>query len=212
MERSKATLVLEELLVENPNPKSELNFTNPYETLVAVILSAQCLDKRVNMVTPVLFEKYKFVEDMANAKIEDVEEIIKSINFYHNKAKFLIEACKKIVNNFGGVVPSTMEDLMTLDGVSRKTAQVVLMEAFNKNALPVDTHIFRVTNKVFGKTFKTPLETENYLRELYSEDCFSNLHRILVLHGRYVCKAKNPNCQNCRIKMLCDFYNTAKKQ
>jgi len=211
MERSKANLVLDELLVENPNPQSELNFTSPYETLVAVILSAQCLDKRVNMVTPQLFEKYKFVEDLANAKIKDVEEIIKSINFYHNKAKFIINSAKKIVSDFGGVVPSNMNDLLLLDGVSRKTAQVVLMEAFHINALPVDTHIHRVTNRVFGKNFKNPTETENFLRSVYHENQFANLHRIFVLHGRYVCKAKNPDCKNCRLKMLCDYYNSQEK-
>ncbi len=204
MEKQKALLVLNELLVNNPNPESELKFTNPYETLVAVILSAQCLDKRVNMVTPKLFDRYKTVYDMANADIKEVEEYIKSINFYHNKAKFIVNACKKIVEDFGGVVPSKMDDLLKLDGVSRKTAQVVLMEAFNINAIPVDTHIFRVVNKVFNKSFKTPLETEMFLRSVYPEDTFAKLHRILVLHGRYVCKAKKPDCANCRIKMLCE--------
>ncbi len=211
MDREKAQMVLTELLSENPNPESELHFTNPYETLVAVILSAQCLDKRVNMVTPKLFERFKFVEDMANASVEEVEEYIKSINFYHNKARFLVNSAKKIVNDFGGVVPSNFNDLMSLDGVSRKTAQVVLMEAFNINALPVDTHIHRVTNKIFGKNFKTPLETENFLRSVYDENCFSKLHRILVLHGRYNCKAKNPDCKNCRIKMYCNAFNETNK-
>lgn len=206
MEKQKALLVLNELLVENPNPESELHFTNPYETLVAVILSAQCLDKRVNMVTPKLFDRYKDVYAMANADIKEVEEYIKSINFYHNKAKFIVNSAKKIVEDFGGVVPSNMDDLLKLDGVSRKTAQVVLMEAFNINAIPVDTHIFRVVNKVFNKNFKTPLETEKFLREVYPEDVFAKLHRILVLHGRYVCKAKKPECANCRIKMLCENY------
>ena len=206
MEKQKALLVLNELLVENPNPESELHFTNPYETLVAVILSAQWLEKRVNMVTPKLFDRYKDVYAMSNADIKEVEEYIKSINFYHNKAKFIVNSAKKIVEDFGGVVPSNMDDLLKLDGVSRKTAQVVLMEAFNINAIPVDTHIFRVVNKVFNKNFKTPLETEKFLREVYPEDVFAKLHRILVLHGRYVCKAKKPECTNCRIKMLCENY------
>lgn len=203
MEKDKGRAVLDKLLELNPNPKSELNFENPYQTLVAVILSAQCLDKRVNMVTPALFERFKTVYDMANADIGEVEEYIKSINFYHNKAKFIVESAKLIVSGFNGNVPDTMDELLTLPGVSRKTAQVVLMEAFNKAALPIDTHIFRVTNKVFGKTFKTPLETENYLRSIYNESDFAALHRILVLHGRYVCTAKKPNCENCVLRDLC---------
>ncbi len=203
MEQNKGKLVLDKLLELNPNPKSELNFNGPYQTLVAVILSAQCLDKRVNMVTPALFERYKTVYDMAKAEIGELEEYIKSINFYHNKAKFIIGSAKEIVDKFNGEVPNTIDELLTLPGVSRKTAQVVLMEAFNISALPIDTHIFRVTNKVFGKTFKTPLETENYLRSIYKEDDFAKLHRILVLHGRYVCTAKKPSCETCVLKELC---------
>lgn len=203
MEKNKGRVILNKLLEVNPNPKSELNFDGPYQTLVAVILSAQCLDKRVNMVTPALFERFKTVYDMAKAEINEVEEYIKSINFYHNKAKFIVNSAKQIVDEFNGEVPQTMDELLTLPGVSRKTAQVVLMEAFNISALPIDTHIYRVTNKVFGKTFKTTLETENYLRSIYDEKDFAKLHRILVLHGRYVCTAKKPNCETCVLKEQC---------
>lgn len=183
--------------------KSELNFSNPLETLVSVMLSAQCTDKRVNMVTPALFAKYKTASDYANASVLEVEELIKSVNYYHNKAKNLIEMGKYLVLHFDGQVPSNLEDLVKIPGCGRKTAQVVLIEAFDVPAFPVDTHIFRVSNRLGLTDAKNPLESEKQLKAIFNKDDWGDLHRALVLHGRYVCKAIKPNCENCKFNNIC---------
>lgn len=183
--------------------KSELNFSNPLETLVSVMLSAQCTDKRVNMVTPVLFAKYKTASDYANAKLDDVEQIIKSVNYYHNKAKNLIEMGKHLAKHHEGQVPSSLEDLVKIPGCGRKTAQVVLIEAFDIPAFPVDTHIFRVSNRLGLTDAKNVIESEQQLKSIFSKEDWGNLHRALVLHGRYVCKAVKPDCENCKFRSIC---------
>lgn len=187
-----------------PEAKSELDFKNPYEMLVAVILSAQCTDKRVNMTTPALFEAFPTVEVMAASSSDEVYTYIKSISYPNNKAKSIVGMAQKVVSDFGGEIPSTMEELLTLPGVGRKTASVVLICAFDKPAMPVDTHVFRVANRL-GLTInsKSPEETEKILMQHIPSELLSIAHHWLILHGRYTCQARKPLCDQCGLKPWC---------
>ncbi len=187
-----------------PVAESELKYGNPFELLVAVILSAQCTDKRVNMTTPGLFKVYPTPEAMAQVEAEDLLPLIKSISYPNNKAKSLVGMARKLVADFGGMVPETMDELLTLPGVGRKTASVVLIVAFNKPAMPVDTHVFRISNRL-GLTddSKTPEETERVLMAHIPEHLLPIAHHWLILHGRYVCVARKPLCDQCGIKPWC---------
>lgn len=208
-EKNKA--VLEYLKKLYPDATCELKFNSIFEMLVAVILSAQCTDARVNKVTPTLFEKYKTPQDFANAKQEDVEKLIYSCGFYHNKAKNIIACSKDIVEKYNGVVPNTLEELQTLAGVGRKTANVVYSLGFQGDAIAVDTHVFRVSNRIALAKGETPFEVEKQLMQNFDKSDWSKLHYMLVLFGRYVCKAKNPQCENCELKNCCDFYKNQQK-
>ncbi len=188
------------------NPKCELNFKNNYELLVAVCLSAQCTDKRVNQTTPKLFEKYPTVYDLANASLSDIMSIIKPCGCYKNKAQNLKLACTDIVKKFNGQVPDNLEDLMTLRGVGRKTANVVLAEAFSKPTIAVDTHVFRVANRLGLANSKTVDGVEKALMAGFDQKDWVKLHHTLILFGRYYCKAKNPQCENCELKKYCKYY------
>jgi len=172
--------------------------------LVAVILSAQCTDKRVNMTTPALFKAFPTVEVMAATSPDEVFTYIKSISYPNNKAKSIVGMAQKVVSDFGGEVPSTMEELLTLPGVGRKTASVVLICAFDKPAMPVDTHVFRVSNRL-GLTVnsKSPEETEKILMHYIPEHLLSIAHHWLILHGRYTCQARKPLCEQCGLKPWC---------
>ncbi len=194
--------------VENmPVAESELKYNNPYELLVAVILSAQCTDKRVNMTTPALFRRFPTPSDMAGASQEEIFGYIKSISYPNNKAKNLLNMSQMLVSDFGGVVPDNMDDLQRLPGVGRKTANVMLAVAFNRQAMPVDTHVFRVSERIgLTKGAKNVSATEKTLVENLPEDVLSKAHHWLVLHGRYVCKARKPQCDKCGITQICDFY------
>jgi len=183
--------------------KIELNFNNDIQLLAAVILSAQCTDKRVNIVTHELFKKYKTAEDFAGAKLSEFQEEIKPCGFYRNKAKNIINACKKIEEQFGGKLPDTLEQLMTLDGVGRKTANVILAEAFNKPAIAVDTHIFRVSNRLGLSSGKTPDKVEQDLMKQFDIKNWKELHHLLLFFGRYRCKAIKPMCEECIFKGQC---------
>ena len=185
--------------------RCELNFSNNYELIVAVILSAQCTDKRVNLITPALFEKYPTVFDLAEADQNELIEIIRSCGFYNNKSTNLIKMAKDVVARFNGEIPSDFDDLTSLAGVGRKTANVVMSVAFGKNAIAVDTHVFRVANRL-GIKSKTPLECELKLQKLFKENEWSDLHYFLVLFGRYVCKAKKPSCESCEFQEICHFF------
>ncbi len=187
-----------------PEAKSELDFGSPYEMLVAVILSAQCTDKRVNMTTPALFKAFPTVEVMASSSPDEVYTYIKSISYPNNKAKSIVGMAQKVVSDFGGEVPSTMEELLTLPGVGRKTASVVLICAFDKPAMPVDTHVFRVSNRL-GLTInsKSPEETEKILMQHIPEELLSIAHHWLILHGRYTCQARKPLCEKCGLLPWC---------
>lgn len=193
-----------------PNAKSELNFSSPFELLVAVMLSAQCTDARVNIVTPTLFAAYPDAFSMAKASEKDIYELVKSISYPNSKAKHLLEASRKLVCDFGGVVPSTMEELTSLSGVGRKTANVMMAVAFGKPAMPVDTHVFRVSQRIgFTPNSRTPEETEKILTANLPQNILSDAHHWLLLHGRYVCTAKKPKCEECGVKTWCAAYMQA---
>ncbi len=192
-----------------PVAKSELNFSNPFELLVAVVLSAQCTDKRVNLVTPALFEAYPSAEEMSKASIDDILHFISSVSYPNNKAKHLLGLSKGLVEKFSGVVPDSIDDLQTLPGVGRKTANVVMAVAFNKPAMPVDTHVFRVAHRLglVPKTATTPLSVEKKLVKNIPTELLADAHHWLLLHGRYVCKALKPDCKNCGLNLYCSFKN-----
>lgn len=191
-----------------PEAKSELDFKNPYEMLVAVILSAQCTDKRVNMTTPALFKAFPTAEVMAASSSDEVYTYIKSISYPNNKAKSIVGMAQKVVSDFGGRVPDTMEELLTLPGVGRKTASVVLICAFDKPAMPVDTHVFRVSNRLgLTNQSKSPEETEKILMKHIPSELLSIAHHWLILHGRYTCQARKPLCDQCGLIRWCKEKN-----
>ncbi|NDV68385.1 endonuclease III [Dysgonomonas sp. 25] len=187
--------------------ETELHFDTPFHLLIAVILSAQCTDKRVNMVTPALFKAFPSPEVMAASSQEEVYTYIKSISYPNNKAKNLVGMARKLINDFGGVVPQTLEELESIPGVGRKTANVMLIVAFNKPAMPVDTHVFRVSNRIgLTNNSKTPKETERELLKYIPSDLLSKAHHWLILHGRYVCLARKPKCLECGIAPWCKYF------
>jgi endonuclease III len=195
-----------------PDAETELHYTDPYELLVAVILSAQCTDKRVNMVTPALFKKFPGPESLAKAEFEDVEPLVRSISFANNKTRHLIGMAKMLMEKFGGEVPDNMEDLVLLPGVGRKTANVIVSVVFHQPGMAVDTHVFRVSARIGLTTnAKTPLQTEQQLVANIPRDLLAISHHWLILHGRYVCVARRPKCEVCGLKHVCKFYSTDMK-
>ena len=192
---------------ERPTAQSELVFDSPFQLLVAVILSAQCTDKRVNLVTPALFEAYPDALSLAQATPEEVFSFIHSISYPNNKSRHLVGMAQKLVSDFGGEVPSDVDELQTLPGVGRKTANVIASVVFNLPALAVDTHVFRVANRIgLTRNSKTPLQTERELVRHIPADKIPIAHHWLILHGRYVCQARKPHCVDCGISGLCDYY------
>lgn len=190
-----------------PVAESELNFDNPYQLIVAVILSAQCTDKRVNMTTPAFFERFPDAESLSLATIDEIYTLIKSISYPNNKAKNLIGMAKVLVEDYGGVIPDDVDELQKLPGVGRKTANVILSVIFNKPAMAVDTHVFRVSARIgLTKNAKTPLEAERQLVKNIPDDIIPKAHHWLILHGRYVCNARKPKCDKCGITMICDHF------
>lgn len=187
----------------------ELDFGTPFQLLVAVILSAQCTDKRVNMITDKLFKIASTPEDFAAMPVEELERHIFSCGFYHNKAKAIKEASASIIE-MGGM-PTTREELMKLRGVGRKTANVVYAVAYGGNAIAVDTHVFRVSNRLGIVSAKTPEETERQLMAAFDEDKWSHLHHLLIFHGRYVCHSQKPNCAECKLTEVCKYYQNQQK-
>lgn len=190
-----------------PIAETELNYETPFQLLIAVILSAQCTDKRVNMITPALFEAYPSPEVLAAATPDAVFELIRSVSYPNNKAKHLVGMAKKLLSDFNGEVPSDIDKLQTLPGVGRKTANVIAAVVFNKEAMPVDTHVFRVSNRIgLTNNSKTPLQTEKTLVKYIPGELLPIAHHWLILHGRYVCKARKPDCLNCGIKEWCKSF------
>ena len=199
--------IMERFETINPAPKTELHYKDAYQLLVAVILSAQCTDKRVNMITPALFEAYPSVESLASASVEEIYEYIKSVSYPNNKSKALKGAAEAIIERFAGEVPDNMEDLLTLPGVGRKTANVILSVIFKQPAMAVDTHVFRVAERLgLTRKSKTPLKTETKLVRNIDDEVIPKAHHWLILHGRYTCTARNPECHACPLKDLCKSY------
>ena len=203
--------ILEYFKQAQPNPESELHFTNPFELLVAVMLSAQCTDKRINMVTPALFEAYPTPQAMAAATVEEILEYVKSVSYPNSKATHLQQMATMLSDKFDGVVPGTMAELTSLPGVGRKTANVVLGVAFGQATIPVDTHVFRVSRRIGLSQGKTPADVERDLTRHIPAEVRFNAHHWILLHGRYVCKAQRPDCLNCGIKGYCRQYNASRK-
>jgi endonuclease-3 len=191
----------------NPHAETELHYKDPYQLLVAVILSAQCTDKRVNIVTPEVFKKFPGPESLAKAEFEDVEPLIRSVSFANNKTRHLIGMAKMLMEKFHGKVPDNVEDLMELPGVGRKTANVITSVIFEQPNMAVDTHVFRVAARI-GLTVnaKNPLQAELQLIKYIPTDLVHIAHHWLILHGRYVCIARRPKCELCGLKRACKFY------
>lgn len=189
-----------------PAPATELHYANPFQLLVAVILSAQCTDKRINQITPELFAAYPTPQAMAHAEAEDIYHYIRSVSYPNNKAKALAAMARRLVNDFGGEVPADFDSLTSLPGVGRKSANVVLSVVYGEATMPVDTHVFRVAERI-GLTngSRTPLQTEQTLLRHVPESLMGNAHHWLILHGRYVCKARKPQCGECCIKNFCKW-------
>jgi len=190
-----------------PVAESELVYSNPYELLVAVMLSAQCTDKRVNMVTPALFEAYPTPEALAAATSDDVFEYVRSVSYPRSKAEHLVQMAQRLVEVYDGIVPDNIDDLQTLQGVGRKTANVVCAVIWNQPTMAVDTHIFRVSERIGLTTrSKNPLQTEKQLVKYIPAEIIPKAHHWLLLHGRYTCTARNPKCEQCGLKEFCRFF------
>lgn len=192
--------------LEYPNPQSELNFINDYQLLISVILSAQCTDKKVNQVTPLLFKTYPSFVSLAKAELKKVENIIREVNYYRSKAKNIINTAKTITKNYKGELPLKRAELESLSGVGRKTASVVLSEKGIEPAFPVDTHVFRVSKRLGLAAEDKRDEVERELRDHFKPKMWRNMHHWLILHGRSTCKAQNPACSRCKINGLCPSY------
>lgn len=196
-----------------PVAETELHYKDPYQLLVAVILSAQCTDKRVNMVTPAFFKEYPTAQKLADAEIPEIYELIKSVSYPNNKAKHLSGMAKMLVSDFNNVVPSDVDELQKLPGVGRKTANVIASVVYDKPALAVDTHVFRVSARIGLTTnAKTPLETEKQLIKYIPADLRAIAHHWLILHGRYICVARKPKCNECGITQYCKYYEELQKE
>lgn len=199
--------VIEWFSVNMPIAETELHYESPFQLLISVILSAQCTDKRVNMVTPALFRAFPTPEVLAASSQDEVFEYIRTISYPNSKARYLVGMAKMLVETFGGEVPSDVKDLQKLPGVGRKTANVVASVVFNKEAMAVDTHVFRVSNRIGLTTnSKTPLETERTLVKHIPGPLLPKAHHWLILHGRYVCTARKPQCLDCGLKEYCKYF------
>ena len=203
--KSNVNAILEKLDLMIPNPKCELEYSKPYELLMATVLSAQCTDSRVNQVTKVLWDHFTLAT-LASAPIKEVERIIYPVGTYHNKAHYLIDIANRLIKDHNGEVPNDFNYLVTLPGVGRKTANVVLSNFYDRPAIAVDTHVYRTSHRLgLVPKNKNVYETEQYLMKVIPQDKWSRMHHQLVLLGRYTCKAKNPLCENCLLKEYCHY-------
>lgn len=200
--------IIEELKKMYPDAKCSLDFSTPFEMGIAVMLSAQCTDERVNKITPILFEKYKKPEDYVKASLKEIEEIIKPCGFYKNKAKNLKGYAKDIVEKYNGKMPETMEELIKLPGIGRKSANVIMLEAFNNpQGIAVDTHAKRIANRMGLSKEKEPSKIEQDLIKQVPKKYFKDVNHLLVWHGRQTCNARKPKCEECRVNKYCELYN-----
>ena len=202
----KLDFIIDVLGDKYPAPETELNHNSPFELLVATILSAQTTDVQVNKVTEELFKEYNSPDDFARLSPEELADEIKSIGLYRNKSKFIVESSRIILADFDGQVPRNFTDLLKLPGVGRKTASVVLVGAFSTPAFPVDTHVFRVSNRLGLADSDSVEEVEEQLKSLIPEELWADMHHWLIFHGREVCKARNPKCEICQLKDYCNYY------
>lgn len=199
-------LIIQKLKATHDNPVCELDYDSPFHLLIAVILSAQCTDKRVNKVTPALFERWQTPEQFAALSAEELIPYIKSCGYYNSKSKAIIEASKSIVSDFGGKVPNTVEQLMTLRGVGKKTANVVYAVAFGGDAIAVDTHVKRVSNRLGLSSSEDTAKIEKDLNAIVPQSEWSTFHHLLIHHGRYVCTARSPRCNECLLSCECKYF------
>ncbi len=206
--KEKALEILKRLSKAMPNPKVELDFKTPFQLLAATILAAQATDKKVNTLTPALFEKYPTIEDMSHASVDDVDKLVNQVLFHRNKAKNIVESARIIMEKHGGRVPQTMEELDALPGVARKTANVVLGSCFGiASGIVIDTHGIRLSNKLGLTTEKDPVKIERDLMELIPQDSWILFGHLLTLHGRYICIARPHSCEQCPLDDLCPEYD-----
>jgi endonuclease-3 len=203
--RQKRERLMKRLEAAYPNPKSELIFSDDYQLVVAVVLSAQCTDKKVNQVTPTLFERYTTFYSLASGSVAEIEAIIRPINYYRTKARNIRALAEQVVEHWGGRLPAAIDDLQTLPGVGRKTANVVASERGTEAGLAVDTHVFRVSRRLGLARGKDAREVEEELRRQFPKKRWRDLHHSLILHGRAVCTARNPRCNDCVLSSLCAF-------
>lgn len=206
MDKQRADKIIDILSKTYPDAETALDFNSEYELLIAVILSAQCTDKRVNIVTKELFKEYNTPQKMLMLSQEELEKYIHSCGFYHAKARHILSASRDIIDKFDGNVPKTVEELQTLAGVGRKTANVVFSVGFNGQAIAVDTHVFRVSNRLGLVSAKDPYHTEMQLNEVIDKKMWRHAHHFLIHHGRNTCHSRKPDCINCAVRNLCKFY------
>ncbi len=212
MDKNEVRLVMDELFKLHPTAKCELNHETPFQLLVATVLSAQTTDVSVNKVTPALFAAYPTAEKMAEADIADVEKRIKSIGLYKNKAKNIVLLSRRLLHDFNGIVPSEIKELTTLEGVGKKTANVVVSNAFGVPAFAVDTHVFRVANRIGFARCKDVACTERTLCKKIKRDDWILAHHTLIFHGRYICKSRKPLCDDCTVTDYCKYYLSERKK
>lgn len=199
--------IIEILKTTYPDATCSLDFSTPFELGIAVMLSAQCTDERVNKITPILFEKYKKPQDYINSSLEEIEEIIKPCGFYKNKAKNVLGYAKMLVDEYNGKMPEIMEELVRLPGIGRKSANVIMLEAFNNpQGIAVDTHAKRIANRIGLSKEKEPLKIEQDLIKIIPKEYFKDVNHLLVWHGRNICSARKPECEKCPVKEFCEFY------
>ncbi len=212
LSKEETKIVIDKLLERFPDAKAELDFTNNFELLIATILSAQCTDVQVNKTTKVLFQELKEPEDYIKLSVDELGQKIRSCGFYKTKSTNILETCKLLLENYNGQVPSTMDDLTSLPGVGRKTANVVLSNAFNIPAIAVDTHVFRVSNRIGLADSNNVLDTEKDLMDNIEKEMWSKAHHLLIFHGRRICKARKPLCDICPVTDYCFYYKKETKQ
>lgn len=211
MKRNEIIDIIEKLKIEHPEAKCSLDFTTPFEMAVAVILSAQCTDERVNKITPELFKKYKTLEDYDSVKIEEFEKAIYSCGFYKNKAKNIKSLAKTLIEDFNGKLPEDIEKLVKLPGIGRKSANVIMLEAFNKPVgIAVDTHAKRISNRLGLSKEKDPTKIEKDLLKIVPMEYLKDVNHLFVFHGRKICKSQNPECKKCPIRDYCKFFKSKK--
>ncbi len=212
MRKEEARQIMEQLYKFHPDAKCELNYNTPFELLIATVLSAQTTDISVNKVTPHLFARYKNVYELAAADINDVRKIIKTIGLYKNKSKNIVLLSRRLIEDFDGEVPRTIPELVTLEGVGRKTANVVISNAFNIPGFAVDTHVFRVANRIGITRCKDVACSERTLKRKIEKENWIKAHHTMIFHGRYICKSRKPACEICVVNSSCKYYMTQKKK